>query len=80
MCFTCALRVIGDFQSISPSNKKLSFDGMDFLTITNAKITEEWVSIDTMGLMEQIGAISAASLIVVVIRLDDRSNVLAIFH
>lgn len=33
---------------------------MDFLTITDGKITEEWVIGDMIGLMQQIGAIPAA--------------------
>jgi predicted ester cyclase len=44
---------------IPPSGKKVSFVGVDFLTIIDGKITEEWVSLDTMGLMQQIGAIPA---------------------
>ena len=28
-----------------------------FLTIIDGKITEEWVGLDTIGLMQQIGAI-----------------------
>jgi len=50
----------GEFQGISPTGKKVSFVGIDFLAITDGKITEEWVGIDTMGLMQQIVAIPTA--------------------
>jgi steroid delta-isomerase-like uncharacterized protein len=51
----------GEFQGIPPTGKKVSFSGMDFFTIINGKITEIWVSVDMMGLMQQVGAIPAAS-------------------
>ncbi|HEX6282715.1 MAG TPA: ester cyclase [Nitrososphaera sp.] len=44
-----------------PSGKKISIDAMDFLTIIDGKITEEWVTADMMGLMQQIGAIPGES-------------------
>jgi steroid delta-isomerase-like uncharacterized protein len=49
----------GEFQSIPPTSKKVSFGGMNFFTIINGKITEIWGSEDVMGLMQQIGAIPA---------------------
>jgi steroid delta-isomerase-like uncharacterized protein len=49
----------GEFQGIPPTSKKVSFGGMNFFTIINGKVAEEWVIVDTMGLMQQIGAISA---------------------
>jgi steroid delta-isomerase-like uncharacterized protein len=50
----------GEFQGISPTGKEVSFDGTEFFTIIDGKITEEWVIVDMMGLMQQIGAIPAA--------------------
>jgi predicted ester cyclase len=38
---------------------QVSFDGNDFLTIIECKIAEDWLSIDRMRLMRQIGAIPA---------------------
>jgi steroid delta-isomerase-like uncharacterized protein len=49
----------GEFQGIPPTGKKVSFAGMGFLTIIDGKVTEEWAINDTMGLMQQIGAIPA---------------------
>jgi hypothetical protein len=55
---------------ILPSGKKVSFVGADFLTIIDGKVEEEWVSLDTMGLMQQIGAIPADThMLVLVVRL-----------
>lgn len=51
----------GELQGIPPSGKKISIDAMDFLTIIDGKITEEWVTADMMGLMQQIGAIPGGS-------------------
>ena len=54
---TCTHR--GEFQGIPPTGKQVSIGGMDFLTIVDGKITEEWVSVDMMGWMQQLGAIPA---------------------
>jgi len=60
-----AIRVIntgthkGEFQGIPPTDKKVSFDGRDFVTLRDGKIVEQRASVDMMGLMQQIGAISA---------------------
>lgn len=51
----------GEFQGVPQSGKKVSFGGMFFFTIIDGKITEIWVSLDMMGLMQQIGAIPTAS-------------------
>ena len=46
----------GEFQGIPPSEKKLSLDEMAFLTIIDGRITEGWITSDTMSFMAQIGA------------------------
>lgn len=51
----------GEFQGVPQSGKKVSFGGMFFFTIIDGKITEIWVSLDMMGLMQQIGAIPPRS-------------------
>jgi steroid delta-isomerase-like uncharacterized protein len=50
----------GEFQRVPPTEKEVSIDGMDFLTIVDGKIVEEWLNSDMMGLMQQIGAIPAS--------------------
>ena len=47
----------GEFQSIPPSGRKLSLDEMAFLTIIDGRITEGWITSDTMSFMQEIGAI-----------------------
>jgi steroid delta-isomerase-like uncharacterized protein len=47
----------GEFQGIAPNGRKLSLDEMGFITIIDGKITEGWISADTIRLMQQIGGI-----------------------
>src|SRR3712207_2970237 len=51
----------GEFQGIPPSGRKLSLDEMAFLTIIDGRITEGWITSDTMSFMQQIGAIPTTS-------------------
>lgn len=51
----------GEFQGIPPSGKKLSLDEMAFLTIIDGRITEGWITSDTMSFTQQIGAIPPTS-------------------
>jgi predicted ester cyclase len=51
----------GEFQGIPPTGKKLSLDEMGFITIIDGKITEGWISADTMRLMQQIAAVPPPS-------------------
>ena len=47
----------GEFQGIPPTGKKLSLYEMGFITIIDGKITEGWISADTMRLKQQLGAL-----------------------
>jgi predicted ester cyclase len=49
----------GELQCIPPIGKEISFSAMDFITLIDGKVAEEWVNADIMGLMQQIGAIPA---------------------
>ena len=55
----------GELQGIPPTGQEVSFSAMDFITLIDGKVAEEWEIADNMGLMQQIGAIptppSAAS-------------------
>jgi steroid delta-isomerase-like uncharacterized protein len=51
----------GEFQGIPPTGKKLSLYEMGFVTIIDGKITEGWISADTMGLLQQLGALPPSS-------------------
>ena len=47
----------GELQGIPPTGKEVSFSAMDFITLIDGKVAEEWEIADNMGLMQQIGAI-----------------------
>jgi steroid delta-isomerase-like uncharacterized protein len=51
----------GELQGILPTGKEVSFGAMDFITLIDGKVAEEWEIADTMGLMQQIGAIPSSS-------------------
>jgi predicted ester cyclase len=51
----------GEFQGILPTNKEVSFSSTGISNIVDGKVAEDWVDADTMGLMQQLGAISPAS-------------------
>ena len=51
----------GEFRGIPTTGKEVSFNATNFITLHDGKITEEWVNADTMGLMQQIEAISVPS-------------------
>ena len=51
----------GEFQGIPPSGRKLSLDEMAFLTIVDKRVTEGWITSDTMIFMQQIGTIPTTS-------------------
>jgi steroid delta-isomerase-like uncharacterized protein len=50
----------GELQGIAPTGKEVSFSAMEFITLNDGKVAEEWEVTDTMGLMQQIGAIPQA--------------------
>jgi hypothetical protein len=39
-----------------PTGKEVSFSAMDFITLVDGRVAEEWEIADTIGLMQQIGA------------------------
>jgi steroid delta-isomerase-like uncharacterized protein len=47
----------GDFQGIPPTGKPISFTGMRVFRIVGGKIAEEWANLDSLGLMQQLGAV-----------------------
>ena len=46
----------GELQGIPPTGKQVSFDATDFITLVDGKVSEERLTADIMGLMQQIGA------------------------
>jgi predicted ester cyclase len=51
----------GELQGIPRTGKEVSFGAMDFITLIDAKVAEEWEIADTIGLMQEIGAISSSA-------------------
>lgn len=47
----------GVFAGIPPTGKKVSFPGMTIVRVAGGQIAEHWASLDTLGLMQQLGAI-----------------------
>jgi steroid delta-isomerase-like uncharacterized protein len=51
----------GEFQGIPPTNKKVSFSSTGISNIIDGKVAEDWVDVDVMGLMQQLGAIPSSA-------------------
>jgi steroid delta-isomerase-like uncharacterized protein len=46
----------GEFMGLEPTGNNFEVPGMDFYCIEDGKITETWVCVDSLGMMEQLGA------------------------
>jgi len=42
---------------IPPSGKRVTITGISITRIANGKAVEDWVNFDTLGMLQQIGAI-----------------------
>lgn len=49
----------GEFMGIPPTGRSVSFQVIDTMRIAGGKIVEHWGLMDSMGLMQQLGAIPA---------------------
>jgi len=47
----------GEFMGVAPTGKKVSILGITIVRIAGGKIAETWALDDTLGLMQQLGAI-----------------------
>ncbi len=47
----------GPFMGIPPTGNPFSVSGMIFARVAEGKAAERWANLDTMGLMQQLGAI-----------------------
>lgn len=50
-------RHTGELLGIPPSGKEATVTGQNFSRLANGKIVEEWSNWDTLGMLQQIGAI-----------------------
>lgn len=49
----------GEFMGVPPTGKSVSFGVIDIIRIAGGKAVEHWGQMDSMGLMQQLGAIPA---------------------
>ena len=49
----------GEFMGIPATGKRVSFGVFDIIRVANGKAVEHWGQMDSMGLMQQLGAIPA---------------------
>jgi steroid delta-isomerase-like uncharacterized protein len=45
----------GDVLGVAPTGKQLRITGMDFYRVADGKLAEEWIELDGLGLMAQLG-------------------------
>jgi len=50
----------GDFMGVPPTGKSISFGVIDIIRVAGGKFVEHWGVMDSMGLMQQLGAIPGA--------------------
>jgi steroid delta-isomerase-like uncharacterized protein len=47
----------GEFMGVPPTGKRVSFGVIDVIRIDGGRFVEHWGQMDTMGLMQQLGAV-----------------------
>jgi steroid delta-isomerase-like uncharacterized protein len=47
----------GDFMGIAPTGKQVTFRGIQEFRISNGRIEEEWAAFNTVGALQEIGAL-----------------------
>jgi predicted ester cyclase len=49
----------GEFMGIPPTGKSVSIGVIDIIRMADGKVMEHWGQMDSMGMMQQLGAIPA---------------------
>jgi len=49
----------GELMGVPPSGKQVTVSGLVVSRVANGKVVEEWVNWDTLGMLQQIGAVPA---------------------
>lgn len=49
----------GEFMGIPATGKRVSFGVIDIIRVTNGKVVEHWGQMDSMKMMQQLGALPA---------------------
>ncbi|GAA5445263.1 hypothetical protein Misp06_03462 [Microbulbifer sp. NBRC 101763] len=52
---TLSAKHVGSFMGETPTNKTITWDGVEFVKIENGKIVETWVTWDKYAFLKQIG-------------------------
>jgi steroid delta-isomerase-like uncharacterized protein len=47
----------GDFMGVAPTGKQVHFRGIQIQRIVNGKVAEEWSGFNTLGALQEIGAV-----------------------
>ena len=47
----------GEFQGIPPTGKQIAFSYIDIWRIENGKLAENWVEMDRLGMLQQLGVV-----------------------
>lgn len=47
----------GEFMGVPPTNKAVNIKYLDLWTVKDGKLQENWVQMDMMGLMQQLGVV-----------------------
>jgi steroid delta-isomerase-like uncharacterized protein len=47
----------GEFAGQPPTGRQISVPGIDLFTITEGRIAQMWVALDTLSMMQQLGAV-----------------------
>ncbi len=45
----------GEFMGIPPTGRQVSVTGIQILRVTSGKIAENWINLDALGLLQQLG-------------------------
>ena len=49
----------GEFMGIPPTSKQVAITGIQILRVASGKIAENWINLDALGLLQQLGVIHA---------------------
>jgi predicted ester cyclase len=51
---------LGDFEGVAPTGNRVEFVGASIDRVVDGKIVENWVEVDMLGVMQQLGAVPEA--------------------
>ena len=57
MRFTVRATHKGEFQGLPPTGKQVILTGTDIQRIAGGKIAENWVNLDALGMLQQLGVL-----------------------